>query len=212
MNVVDLTLQRSLPSVMVPKREPVAPMPTNGERLLVASNGVFIEIRRSWLSLVRRIATYAVPTAIPYGEINEDTQLGCGAVPAALISRFTTMARAAFPKETGAWIVWSPTSRDFRLVPLVIRSHDEGSLDYEPPQLEGDEQLVVDCHSHGRYPAYFSDTDDADDRHEVKFALVVGNCQAATPSLALRLCAKGIFEPFERVPSAWYRAIAMEAV
>ncbi|WP_350357326.1 PRTRC system protein A [Paraburkholderia fungorum] len=211
MNVLDLTLQQSLPSVMVPRREPVAPMSANGERLLVASNGVFIEIRRAWLSLVRRIATYAVPTAIPYGEINEDTQLGCGAVPAALIAQFAAMARAAFPKETGAWIVWSPTSRDFRLVPLVIRSHDEDSLDYDLPPLEGDEQLVVDCHSHGKHPAYFSSKDDADDQHEVKFALVVGNCQASMPSLALRLCAKGIFEELERAPSAWYRAIAMEA-
>ncbi|MFL9886803.1 PRTRC system protein A [Paraburkholderia agricolaris] len=211
MNVIDLTLQRSMPSVMVPKREAIEPMATNGERLLIAANGVFIEIRRSWLRLVRRVATYSVATAIPYGDVDEQTQLVCGAIPASLVGGFATMARAAFPKETGAWIVWSPTSGNFRLVPVEIRTHDERSLDYVPPRLELDEQLVVDCHSHGREPAFFSPTDDGDDEHEVKLALVVGNCSAPTPSVVMRLCAKGIFEHLERVPCAWYEAIAKEA-
>jgi PRTRC genetic system protein A len=58
MNVLDTTLQQSFPTVMVPRREPVAEMQAAGERLLMAENGVFLEIRRNWISLVRQIAQF----------------------------------------------------------------------------------------------------------------------------------------------------------
>jgi PRTRC genetic system protein A len=213
MNILDMTLQRSFPTIMVPRNEPVAEMQVAGERLLMAENGVFIEIRRPWLSLVRRIARFSVRTAVPYGRVTPSTDLICEAIPANLIGAFAEMARKAFPNETGAWIVWSPSSRAFRLAPMGIVHHDRGSLKYESPALSGDEVLVVDCHSHGNHPAYFSSTDNEDDRHDVKMALVIGNCDRPTPSITARLCAKGIFEEMERVPTAWYRAIQMtEAV
>lgn len=212
MNAADSVLQRSFPTVMVPRLEPVAPMENFGERLLVAKSGIFLEVNQPWLSLVRRIAVYSVATAIPYGEVKESTELICDRVPEALVGEFTRMARAAAPNEMGAWIVWSTMTKLFRLVPVTILSHSPSALRYEPPKLEAGEVRVVDCHSHGQHPAYFSGTDDSDDQHEIKFALVVGNCSSHMPSFALRLCAKGIFEPVERVPSSWYRAVSMALV
>lgn len=213
MNILDMTLQRSFPTVMVPRNEPVEPMQSAGERLLVAENGVFIEIRRPWISLVRQVAKFSVRTAVPYGRVNVSTDRVCESVPADLVAAFADMARKAFPNETGAWIVWSPSSRAFRLAPMGIVHHDRGSLKYSPPALAGDEVLVVDCHSHGKHPAFFSSTDNDDDRHDVKMALVIGNCDRQVPSLAVRLCAKGIFEEMEQVPVSWSRAIhAKEAV
>jgi PRTRC genetic system protein A len=207
MNILDLTLQRSFPTVMVPRGEPVAAMESAGERLLIAENGVFLEIRRSWISLVRRIAQFDVQTPVPYGRAAESTTVSFGSIPAGLVGQFAVMAREAVPNETGAWIVWSASTRTFRLAPVHIISHDAGSLRYERPSLSGDEVLVVDCHSHGRHTAYFSETDNEDDRHDVKMALVIGNCDKPRPSIAARLCAKGIFEETGRVPSAWYQAV-----
>ncbi|APA90404.1 PRTRC system protein A (plasmid) [Paraburkholderia sprentiae WSM5005] len=206
MNIHDLTLQRSFPTVMVPRNETVAEMDAPGERLLVAENGVFLEIRRPWLSLVRQIAGFTVRTAIPYGRVTPSTRLLCNTIPADLGGVFAGMAREVHPLETGAWIVWSPSTRAFRLAPVGIVTHTGGSLKYQPPALAGDEVLVMDCHSHGRHPAYFSSTDNDDDRHDVKMALVIGNCDRATPSIAVRLCAKGIFEETERAPASWYQA------
>jgi PRTRC genetic system protein A len=206
-NAADLALQRSFPTVMVPRREPAEPMQAFGERLLIAQNGVFLEINQPWLSLVRRIAAYSVATAIPYGEVAESTRLMCERVPEALVGEFARTARAASPNETGAWIVWSAATQRFRLAPVTILSHSASALRYEPPILGPDEVRVVDCHSHGLHPAFFSGTDDTDDRHEIKFALVIGNCTSHTPSMALRLCAKGVFETVERVPAAWYAAV-----
>jgi PRTRC genetic system protein A len=211
MNPFDSVLQQSFPSVMVPGREPPAPMDKSGERLLIAANGVFLEIVRPWIRLVRRIAEYRVATAIPYGKCGEETDLRCGPVPPELIVRFLGQTRAALPNETGAWIVWHETTGQFRLVPLTPISHSPGHLLYERPALQPGEHLVVDCHSHGVGSAYFSRTDNDDDRHDVKFALVLGNCDRE-PSTALRLCAKGIFEKFEKLPAPWAASLDAEVM
>ncbi|AZG17098.1 PRTRC system protein A [Cupriavidus pauculus] len=212
MHPADNALQQSFPSVMVPRFGQLAAMDRPGERLLIASNGVFLEIARPWIRVVRRLGAFSHRTAIPYGEVAEATDLRCGRVPAALIGEFAAMARAAHPKETGAWIVWNAASATFRLVPVGILEHSGGHLKYERPALAADDVLVVDCHSHGSHPAFFSDTDDEDDRHDVKFAFVMGNCGAYTPSMALRLCAKGLFERVERVPGDWYAAAREEVL
>ncbi len=39
LNRADAALQSSFPTVMVPRREPVAPMQAAGERLLIGENG-----------------------------------------------------------------------------------------------------------------------------------------------------------------------------
>jgi PRTRC genetic system protein A len=167
---------------------------------------VFIEIRRPWFSLVRQIAAFNVRTAIPYGRVTPSTRLLCETIPADLVGAFAEMARKAHPRETGAWIVWSPSTQAFRLAPVGIVTHTAGALKYQPPALAGDEVLVMDCHSHGGHPAYFSSTDNDDDRHDVKMALVIGNCDRPTPSIVVRLCAKGIFEETECAPATWYQA------
>lgn len=212
MHPADAALQQSFPSVMVPRFGALATMERPGERLLIAANGVFLEIVRPWLRVVRRLGAFQYRTAIPYGEAVEITELRCGRVPADLIGEFAAMARATHPKETGAWIVWDAATAAFRLVHVQILEHSGGHLKYEHPSLGTGEVLVVDCHSHGCYPAGFSRTDNADDQHDVKFAFVMGNCQAAVPSLALRLCAKGIFENVEKVPAEWYEAAREEVL
>lgn len=210
MNPIDSMLQQSFPSVMVPSREPVESMTRLGERMLIGSNGVFLEVVRPWIRVVRRIAMYHAPTAIPYGEVSAVTELRCGPVPPALIAEFHAMAREAFPNEAGAWIVWNQMSRKFRLIPVLSLSHGPSHLEYERPTLADGEWLVVDCHSHGHWEAYFSMTDNKDDCYDVKFAFVLGNCDR-DPSRVLRLCVKGIFENFTDVPEPWAVALAEEA-
>jgi PRTRC genetic system protein A len=211
MNPFDQALQQSFPSVMVPKREPLEPLDKPGERLVIAANGIFLEILRPWARIVRRIAEYRVATAIPYGSYEEATALRCGPVPPDLIAAFYRQTRLALPNETGAWIVWHAGTGQFRLVPLTPISHSPGHLLYERPVLNGSEHLVVDCHSHGAGSAHFSRTDNDDDRHDVKFALVLGNCDRE-PSTAMRLCAKGVFEKFEQLPAPWANALLEEVL
>jgi PRTRC genetic system protein A len=197
---------------MVPRFGELAALQTDGERLLVAQNGLFLEIRRPWLRIVRKVGGFEVATAIPYGRVDPATELNCGRVPPELVGEFADMARAAMPNETGAWIVWHPDSRAFRIVPLVALSHSAGHLVYERPVLEDGEVMVMDCHSHGASEAFFSRTDNSDDCHDTKLAFVLGNCGSAHPSIALRLCAKGIFERMSDIPVSWRQAVAAKEV
>lgn len=54
---------------------------------------------------------------------------------------------------------------------------------------------MLDIHSHGRLPAFFSGTDDEDDSDVsvVKIAAVLGNLDGAV-STTMRLCACGAFQ------------------
>ena len=209
MNPNDTLLQASFPSVMVPMRESVAALERPGERLLVAQNGVFLEVVRTWIRVVRQIAKYDVPTPIPYGKVEPLTQVLCPPAPAVLIEQFRNQARAAFPNEVGAVIVWDAITKLIRLDALHAKSSGPGHLIYDRPDLRDGEHIVVDCHSHGAHPAFFSNTDNEDDSFDVKFSFVLGDCLSEHPSTAFRLCAKGIFEN-SAVPVSWRGVLGME--
>ena len=157
---------------------------------------------------IRRIASFDGVTPIPYGDVTEQTELRCGEVPASLLGEFARMAAEAVPNETGAWIVWERISGTYRLIALDAIHRSSARLEYRRPALNDSEVLVVDCHSHGSGHAYFSSTDDLDDRYDVKVALVLGHCDRAEQEVAMRLCAKGIFEQ-ANPPASWL--IAMNA-
>jgi PRTRC genetic system protein A len=74
--------------------------------------------------------------------------------------------------------------------------------------LEQGWHLVCDLHSHGAGPAFFSATDNGDDAHSTKIAIVVGSLgRDDGPTFAARLCAGGMFLglpslPFEEATDA----------
>jgi PRTRC genetic system protein A len=106
--------------------------------------------------------------------------------------------------------VWDAITGLFRLVELEASSRGPGHLVYARPQLRDGEHCVVDCHSHGAGEAFFSRTDNDDDRHDVKLAFVLGNCDREATSTALRLCVKGLFRKFDQLPQAWATALDAE--
>lgn len=65
---------------------------------------------------------------------------------------------------------------------------------YEPPSLPPGTTVALALHSHHRLPAYFSDTDDADEQGLALYA-VVGRLDAARPEVALRAGAYGAWLP-----------------
>jgi PRTRC genetic system protein A len=93
------------------------------------------------------------------------------------------------------WIVWHAVSGEMRLVFPTEESTGCTHVRYRRPQLDDDEHLVVDLHSHGHLSAFFSTQDDRDDRGEFKIAGVIGNCDRGQCSTAFRLCANGLFLP-----------------
>lgn len=94
MNKLDQNLQFLCPTVMVPRFEQLQPLDANGHRFLAAGDGLWIEVKRSWLNARMPIASS--PLRLPYGMVEPvvDFRFGRGLLP--LLERFTLEARA-FP-------------------------------------------------------------------------------------------------------------------
>lgn len=198
MDFRDTYLQSQFPTLPAPKFAPLERLESVGHRFLVGSNGLALEVRRPWLYMRKLALKNEGGLALPYGEVSEAFDLLCGPVPRSLLWQFGEQARKAGDIETAGWITWSEHTRQFRYLPLVERRASSVEVVVDRPELAPGEHLIVDLHSHGSAPAYFSSTDDKDDRGEVKFSVVYGFCHRPDLSefdVAARLCAIGITIP-----------------
>ncbi len=209
MNRNDQLLQQHLPILMVPKYEPLSPLRENASRFLMSEKGLWIESRTPW-GLFRK-PLFESPRALPYGQVKEEIGLSCGAIPLTLVEQFAVQAHQVSKTglETAAWIIWSEKS-GWSYLDLNMTEQSPGSVQFTWPKLAADQHLVLDMHSHGIGPAFFSPTDNTSDQGMAHFSLVLGQCdKGSAPSevqSAIRLCLSGFF--FELDPKeAWIRRL-----
>lgn len=193
-HLLDDALQTACPTVMVPKYGNLAPLDKPGQRFLSGCDGLWIEIHRPWLHMTWPVATQTTFPA-PYGAVEKKVELAFGKIPPELIARFTADARAAFPNECGAWLIWNDLTKELRYHAMLSLVANPSYLEAQRPDLEKHESLAVNLHSHGRHAAGFSSTDDRDDRNEVKIAGVIGSLHTDSPTAAFRICTGGEFIP-----------------
>lgn len=174
-----------------------------GHGLAVGRDGVMLILRRPWLALDAVIAP-PFGAHLPYGSIGAPQAcLHCGLIPAAIRDEILAHLRAALPNEAAAFVIWCETTRAFSVNFPVIDEATPSRLVYRPPSLPVGQHLVCDIHSHGTAPAFFSATDDADDAHTTKIAMVFGRLDApGGPVTAARFCAGGMFLQMPRSPFA----------
>jgi PRTRC genetic system protein A len=189
LNRIDTALQSATPTVMVPRHEPFVPMPQVGHRFLAAADGLWLEARRAWLYLRWNLAKQA-QVAMPYGAITPVVQVQ--KVPGCLVEEFIAFAKDVCPLECAAWIVWNASTDQCRLIKMVPTSVSNASVQIVRPALADNEHLVVDLHSHGRIPAFFSSEDNRDDCGEFKVAGVFGRLDGDI-ECRFRLCANGLY-------------------
>lgn len=189
----DIALQQSCPVVCMPLYSPLVPLMQNGERIIVGKNGTFLEVRRPWVHTIVTVGPQLL-TTVPFGVVDEKFELTAPQIPRELLTRFIDWSQQQSNVEIGAVITWNERTGQYLLRRSKSNHATAGSLDYELPTLTEGEHIVVDCHSHSHHNAYFSSVDDEDDRHQVKFAFVVGNCNTANPTTATRLCVRGHFK------------------
>lgn len=196
MNSHDLFLQQLVPTVIVPRHEPFEFLKSIGHRMVMASNGLFLEVKRNWLHLIHMVAPIGGLT-LPYGEVKSRMELLFD-FPIHLVRTFYQDALTHFPNECGAWLIQNTDTGEFRYEMLKSLQATCSFLEVVRPVLDGNEVMVVDLHSHGYHRAEFSDLDDKDDCAEYKISGVIGSIgehQQATASF--RLCAGGVYVPFK---------------
>lgn len=189
----DEALQRACPVIAAPLFG-VLPAMENGQRVIVASNGVFVQVKRDWLDCVEHLGGIDAAMPLPYGEITPIIRFTFGTIPIALLDGFIAAGRAGLPNEIAGGLIYSAARATLRLAiyePLHSTAH---GVEYRMPPLARDESVAVDLHSHGRLPAFWSATDDLDDR-SVKVAGVFGNLDGERPSAAFRLVLNGMYRP-----------------
>jgi PRTRC genetic system protein A len=205
MDVRDLALQASCPVLAAPRFGELPPM-GNGQRIVVAANGLFVQVKLDWLDCIQRLAP-ATGFPLPYGTVQERMAFAFGRLPIHLIEQFIAAGRERLPDETAGALVYSRTSARLRLVvhPPVSASPDH--ITYGVPAMSADESLAVDLHTHGRLPAFWSRTDNRDDTG-IKIAGVFGDLHRQQPSAEFRLVLNGMYRA---LPHPWRAAVDAKA-
>lgn len=194
---MDNTLQSQFPTVMAPRFSEMQPMTNTGERFIIAGNRLLFEVSRPWVHAVRSISD-TFQRSTPYGVgLKEGITLRCQSIPQALLSEFIDQARAAFPKETAAWISWDETDHEFTYWEPIIESSSNDHVSFQRPRLSSHEHLVLDIHSHGAHEAYFSAQDDADDKDQLCISAVLSLQNPDNPAFVARLSMLGVYIPIK---------------
>ena len=197
MDVRDLALQAACPVIAAPRFGPLPDM-VNGQRIILAANGVFVQVKLDWLDCIQRLSP-ALPIPLPYGGIEERLTFTFGVLPIRLIEAFIEAGRRGLPNEVAGALIYSRRSRSLRLAlcePLDVSPHQ---IDYRVPAMDADETLAVDLHTHGHGLPFWSAKDDRDDQG-IKVAGVLGCLHQPKPSALFRLVVNGRYLP---LPQPW---------
>lgn len=194
---LDQALLAAAPVAAVPRHAPFHPLQEAGHRFLLAADGLHIEVRRPWLHFIHRLAE-SPKVAIPYGQLEKKCAFDFGLIGSALpqLKEFSAKAKSDAPLEAAASLLWDHAARSWRIAyPEVIGEASASRIEYRQVEVGENESLAIDVHSHGHLAAFFSDTDDADDRGAVKISVVFGNLDTDKPTVAFRLCVLGLYIP-----------------
>lgn len=187
-NPLDRALFSALPLVLAPRRDPLSPVEIGATRLVLASDGLYIEARTRVLHACGRIAD---ADRLPYGPMEPFVTSLLGCDPSPLLDRAVQSATRSLPNEWAGVIVRQRD--DLALYEPPILASSPGRVRYDATSIDPLD-VLWDLHSHARMPAFFSGQDDADDLScpsPCFLASVIGKCQQATPVWATRLVIGG---------------------
>jgi PRTRC genetic system protein A len=194
---MDMALLAAAPVAAVPRHAPFHPLQENGHRFLLAEDGLYLEVRRPWLHYIHQLAKQTA-VAMPYGAIKGKCELDFGSIGSALaqMKEFAVKAKADAPIEAAAALLWDHRKKAWRTeYPDIIGEASASRIQYHQVEPGPDESVAIDLHSHGHLGAFFSTTDDEDDRGSVKISAVFGNLDTDKPTVAFRLCVLGLYIP-----------------
>jgi len=189
----DIAVQSTMPAIMVPFFGEFEALAVPGNRILNAGDGIWIEARRPGIYSRQPIALQH-NVAMPYGRVTATLETGFSHL-GETVRTFVEFARHSLPNEVAMALIWDEATK--KLVSQILEpvSSSPGHITYKRPDLAEGQHVVVDIHSHGTTDAFFSRTDNKDDRGDLKIAIVVGNVDQPNPTVKARLCTLGHYLP-----------------
>lgn len=156
-------------------------------QVLAARDGRLYEIRKTPVGVFSR-ALDLVPELDDWGE---GFRLALPKIPATLLEEAVFAFRAALPGEAVVQVLWDREARAYR-IGLPEQRAGVSSVDFARALLPEHLVWVMDIHSHGRLGAYFSRTDDLDEKATGLYA-VVGKVHTPFPELRVRYSCGGTY-------------------
>lgn len=150
---------------------------------LLAGDGLYVAAENRWLRARVPVARVAVRGLAP---VYACVELTAGRLPQALWDAIVAVALAR--PETEVLLAVTRAASGYRLM-RPAQHADAVQIAYRPVP-----DALLELHSHGRHPARFSPTDDADERGFRLYA-VVGGLDGDRPEVALRVGVYGYFLP-----------------
>lgn len=200
---MDVALLAAAPVAVVPANSDFFPLQENGHRFLLATDGIYLEARRPWLHFVQRLAAIT-GVRVPYGPLATKVEFPFGRLGNALtqLQEFAQHAKAAAPIEAAGSVIWNSSTDAWRIeYPEIIGEASSTHIEFKQVALQENEHLVIDLHSHGNGPAFFSDQDNLDDAGSVKISGVYGSLDQPEPAAEFRICVLGMTIPLN-VPTS----------
>jgi PRTRC genetic system protein A len=181
----DAILFSAFPLVPAPRFGNLTEIEVGSKRLVLGGDGLYLEVRSA--AMHARLRLSAVRT--PYGDVSEFIRPTGGPLPTRWIGELAALAIEGGTLEVAAGIVLDGDEWAIQIPPM--ESSSESHITYH--DVFDDDRLLIDMHSHGALPEFFSSTDDASDlgRKGPYIAVVLGRCDSReTLKLAMRfVCA-----------------------
>lgn len=182
---LDHIIREQYPVIQATRYTPHQALTVPGVRYVVSSEGLWRELRTSWIYMMLPLAV-THSAIIPFGSMAPTVQLLCSAPPVDLWRDFMVYAKKYHPNEIAGAFVWNQASDTWRFATREAITQGPAHIDYREVEIAEGEHIVFDLHSHGNFAAGFSATDDKDDLGSIKIAAVVGNVGSGN-TLACRL-------------------------
>ncbi|WP_060987126.1 PRTRC system protein A [uncultured Acidovorax sp.] len=194
----DQALLAACPVIAAPRFGALPDM-GNGQRIIVARNGWFVQTRLDWLDSIAALGHGSLPMRLPYGEVAEYLRFSFGVLPIRLIEAFVVASRESLPNEAAGVLIYSRRTGQLRLAMCEPEQTSPVHIRYRRPAMADDETVAVDLHTHGRAPAFWSGEDDREDQG-IKVAGVFGLLDRPRPSACFRLVINGLYVPLNKHP------------
>jgi len=149
---------------------------------IVSENGLFIRAENPLIKTTLCISPVEIRGLSP---LKESVELTHGKIPRRLYDLALSVLMAGSDREQYLAITWED---EYRLR-MPGQERNGASVKYESLP-----SSVMDIHSHGRMDAFFSCTDDSDEKG-LRLYMVVGRLDTLLPEVELRLGAYGYFAP-----------------
>ena len=194
----DQALLAACPVVAAPRFGALPDM-GNGQRIIVARNGWFVQTRLDWLDSIVALGHGLPQMRLPYGEVAERLRFSFGVLPIRLIEAFVAAGRERLPNEAAGVLIYSRRAGQLRLAMCEPERASPVHVRYRRPAMAEDETVAVDLHTHGHAPAFWSGEDDQDDQG-IKVAGVFGQLDRPRPTACFRLVVNGLYQPLDKHP------------